>query len=113
MSSDILCLLKDSLFVFVAEFNACVGDHLFDFLLAVHAADEKNAVGIGHDVVFETVGHNEFFAADGKDIARAVVSEYVAVLSDVVIVVLWREVEERAPCAEVAPAEGNGFDVYV
>ncbi len=101
------------LFVLFAEFEAGVGHHLLDFLLAGLGADEEDTVGIGDDVVLKAVDHDEFVAADGEDVAGGVVGQHVAVLHHVCFGVLGGEVVEGAPCAEVVPSEGDGFDEYV
>lgn len=107
-----LCTIVSEIFVAVGELG--IVDHLLDSLLLGFGADEEDVVGVGDDIVLQTLHDHELFGTlDGEDVAVALVGEDVAVLSDVGIAVAGRVVIERAPCSEVVPAEADTLDVDI
>ncbi len=97
--------------VAVGEFH--VVDVELDVLLLRLGAYEQHIAGVGDDIVVKAVGHHQFLALYGKDVARRVVCQHAAVLGHVLVAVFGRIVVERAPCAEVVPAEIDTLDIHV
>ena len=97
--------------MFVAYELFDVVDVLFYVLFVGYWADQEHVVGVGDYVVVETVDHHEFvFAGHGEYAAGGVVAHDGASLGDVSAGVARGVVAQRAPCAQVAPADVDGFD---